>query len=179
LNFISFKRIDFGTVASTSESRLSKPTDSAIFVCSSGVAELWRLGNVSLGLRASTVMDRDCVEDPTPLNPPTLRETLLFLPKMLSGFVDPLFLKTEFETEETYLEEDEPESENGIGVVIVVDSLLRFCFASERRRFRVARFASLLARSMNVVAEKNRTEQRKNGVFLFLIWLRKMKILFL
>jgi len=59
LNDMSFRRIDFGTVASMRESRLSKPHVWAILLCSSEVAELWRRGNVSLGLSASSEMNRD------------------------------------------------------------------------------------------------------------------------
>lgn len=54
--------MDLGTVASMSESRVSKPHDFAILVCSCGVAELWRLGKVSLGFSDSTEMDRVCCE---------------------------------------------------------------------------------------------------------------------
>lgn len=59
LNDICFRRMDMGMVASMRELRLSKPQVWAMLVSSSEVAELWRRGNVSLGLSASTEMDRD------------------------------------------------------------------------------------------------------------------------
>ena len=68
------------------------------------MAELWRLGNVSLGLSATTEMDRVCCEEEEPI---TLREIMLLLRKLLvfvlSG-LDPLFLRTGEGTEDMHLE---------------------------------------------------------------------------
>lgn len=75
VNDMSLRRIDLGTVASMRESRESKPHVCAISVCSADVAELWRRGNVSLGLSESREMDRDV----------TLREGIVFFANEFSG----------------------------------------------------------------------------------------------
>ncbi|MFS8030450.1 hypothetical protein Hanom_Chr17g01534131 [Helianthus anomalus] len=119
--FIESRRIDFGTVASMSASRCGYPTNSAILVCSSGVAELWRRGNVSLGFNASTDMDRTW--EPNPLR--------LFLS---GGTFVPLHIYGD--KEETYLEGEWSAGDDG------------WCLVCETKRPRMALFASLRARSI-------------------------------
>lgn len=138
-NFMDSILMDLGTVASMSGSRPSNPHNSDILVWSSGVAELWRRGKVSLGFNASTEIDRVC--DPTPW-PPTLYDAFLAANE---SDLQLLRMKEQEDIEDTYLEGVYDTGDEELNTV----SLCRYCLASETKRLRTARFASLRARSMN------------------------------
>lgn len=143
-NFIDWSLIDLGTVASTSESRLSNPQASAILFCSSGVAELWRRGKVSLGFKASTEIER--LWDPIPI-PFRWNESDL----------TPLDKNELEDNEETYLEgvkETGEELKNG-------GSIWRWSFDAETRRLNAALFAAN-RRARSIMRKKKRKRKREN-----------------
>lgn len=85
----------------------------------------------------------------------------MLLPRRVS-VLDPLFLTAAEETEDMHLEEEY--SNMGVVEECSKDSFFWCCFASETRRFRMARFASLRARSMSAATERKR-EKTEGTVF--------------
>ncbi|KAK3018127.1 hypothetical protein RJ639_004586 [Escallonia herrerae] len=144
--------MDLGTVASMSESRLVNPQNSAILDCSSGVAELWRRGKVSLGFSASTDMDRTCCE---PIPNPTLPIEAPDLLLLTYGDSDETYLDGEYNTGD---DEDIP-----LGLC---------CLDSETRRLKIARLATRRARSIlyDFDPQKLLIEQMDWNVAKLVLW---------
>lgn len=73
--------------------------------------------------------------------------------------MDPLFRRTGEETEDMHLEEEY--SNMGVVEECKIDSFFWYCLASDTKRFRMARFASLRARSMSAATERGKKKMKQ------------------